>query len=630
ANKAEHFEAELTWESGGSAKKNLNEDVDDSALESVKYVPQAYLEKVCNELGTGAQSRFSQELKSVIFSHIDQADRLGYDDLDSLIGYRTKETAAAIELLRTDLRNAVQTVVRVEEKLSATYQKNLQNQLAMKKRELVSHEANKPEEITKPEADPATQEKTTEIEKAVAELQQNLTDQEEQIRTLNKQRATLTKRVAAADNLLARIANFTTQHQTFKSDSISDCAVLGLDIDSLVKVQMDDEPVKQVKESAAEELVQVTKALSVEDPESEIAKKTAIEQSIESRQAELDKPQQEYQRYLNALEEWSTKREEIIGDVDTSDTLKYLEAQVESLTTLPEELQKAKELCMESAAEIYEKIHSLAEDFRKVYQPVQRFIQEHPLAKDRFEMQFEAAIVASGFEDEFLAHISQGRKGSYCGQEEGARRIRHALREADFNTAEGIRTFLEGIERSLSYDLRQDEPEAMSLESQLRKGSTPAQLYEYLYSLDYLKPHYTLRWAGKDIEQLSPGERGTLLLVFYLLIDRSDKPLIMDQPEENLDNQTVYDILVPAIKRAKTRRQIIIVTHNPNLAVVCDSDQIIHASLDKDGGNRVTYTSGAIENPIMNQKVIDVLEGTRPAFHNREVKYHTSEDEPPK
>ena len=72
-----------------------------------------------------------------------------------------------------------------------------------------------------------------------------------------------------------------------------------------------------------------------------------------------------------------------------------------------------------------------------------------------------------------------------------------------------------------------------------------------------------------------------MLLIFYLLVDNDDIPLIIDQPEENLDNQTVYKLLVPSIKEAKNRRQIIIVTHNPNLAVVCDAEQIIHASIDK-------------------------------------------------
>ena len=59
---------------------------------------------------------------------------------------------------------------------------------------------------------------------------------------------------------------------------------------------------------------------------------------------------------------------------------------------------------------------------------------------------------------------------------------------------------------------------------------------------------------GAPEEQLSPGERGNLLLIFYLLVDQNDIPLVIDQPEENLDNQTVFKTLVPSIKDAKKRR----------------------------------------------------------------------------
>jgi predicted ATPase len=85
--------------------------------------------------------------------------------------------------------------------------------------------------------------------------------------------------------------------------------------------------------------------------------------------------------------------------------------------------------------------------------------------------------------------------------------------------------------------------------------------------------------GAKELSELSPGERGTLLLVFYLLVDKDDIPLVIDQPEENLDNQTVYELLVPCMKEAKRRRQLFMVTHNPNLAVVCDAEQIICADL---------------------------------------------------
>ena len=75
------------------------------------------------------------------------------------------------------------------------------------------------------------------------------------------------------------------------------------------------------------------------------------------------------------------------------------------------------------------------------------------------------------------------------------------------------------------------------------------------------------------------------------------------------------------VANTRIRRQVFIVTHNPNLAVVCDADQVIHADMDKTAGNVITYTTGALENPAMTDYVTDVLEGTRWAFNKRGAKY---------
>ncbi|KTS63811.1 hypothetical protein SA3R_22465 [Pantoea dispersa] len=131
-----------------------------------------------------------------------------------------------------------------------------------------------------------------------------------------------------------------------------------------------------------------------------------------------------------------------------------------------------------------------------------------------------------------------------------------------------------------------------------------------------------MRHNDKNLEQLSPGEKGALLLVFYLVLDKEDIPLIIDQPEDNLDNNSVATLLVPFIKEAKKKRQIIIVTHNPNLAVVSDSEQIIKVKLDKENGNTFSLETGGIEDEIIKDSIIDVLEGTIPAFSLRKSKYH--------
>ncbi|HET7541875.1 MAG TPA: AAA family ATPase [Polyangiaceae bacterium] len=131
-----------------------------------------------------------------------------------------------------------------------------------------------------------------------------------------------------------------------------------------------------------------------------------------------------------------------------------------------------------------------------------------------------------------------------------------------------------------------------------------------------------MKFQDTSIEHLSPGQRGALLLIFYLLVDKGKNPILLDQPEENLDNETVVNLLVPVLTQAKQRRQIIMVTHNANLAVVCDAEQIVWATFDRKNDSQIAYSTGAIESPHTNKHAVDVLEGTMPAFNNRRAKYH--------
>ncbi|WP_419675591.1 hypothetical protein ACN2CX_07575 [Aliarcobacter butzleri] len=88
----------------------------------------------------------------------------------------------------------------------------------------------------------------------------------------------------------------------------------------------------------------------------------------------------------------------------------------------------------------------------------------------------------------------------------------------------------------------------MNIEEQVNNYD---EFYKYLFSITYLVPHYELMLDEKTLNELSPGEKGALLLVFYLMLDKEDIPLIIDQPEDNLDNQSVAKIVVEFIKIAK-------------------------------------------------------------------------------
>ena len=75
------------------------------------------------------------------------------------------------------------------------------------------------------------------------------------------------------------------------------------------------------------------------------------------------------------------------------------------------------------------------------------------------------------------------------------------------------------------------------------------------------------------------------------------------------------------VYKAKQKRQVIIVTHNPNIAVACDAEQIVFCEKHNDS-NKIRYVSGSIENPVIRNHVVDVLEGTMPAFDLRRLKYN--------
>ncbi|XHX81295.1 MAG: AAA family ATPase [Stenomitos frigidus ULC029] len=125
-----------------------------------------------------------------------------------------------------------------------------------------------------------------------------------------------------------------------------------------------------------------------------------------------------------------------------------------------------------------------------------------------------------------------------------------------------------------------------------------------------------ISFNDKSIDSLSMGERAIVLLKILLALD--DKPLLIDQPEEHLDNRFIFNELVPAFRSAKKRRQIIIATHNANLVVNTDAEQIIVAeSLE----GTIRYSCGAIEDLDIRHKITQLLEGGESAFKKREEKY---------
>jgi hypothetical protein len=161
--------------------------------------------------------------------------------------------------------------------------------------------------------------------------------------------------------------------------------------------------------------------------------------------------------------------------------------------------------------------------------------------------------------------------------------------------------------------------------SALVHEATPADLGDWMFSTRHIQVRYGIEYEGVPISNLSPGTRGVVLLSLYLSLDEWDtRPLLIDQPEENLDPSSVQSDLVPFFRDAAKRRQIIMVTHNANLVVNSDADQVIVASAVRKKPDQiptVVYASGGLESPSIRTAVCDLLEGGEAAFRQRGRRY---------
>jgi hypothetical protein len=122
----------------------------------------------------------------------------------------------------------------------------------------------------------------------------------------------------------------------------------------------------------------------------------------------------------------------------------------------------------------------------------------------------------------------------------------------------------------------------------------------------------------RDIDQLSGGAQVSVLLSLVLETD-DVTPLIVDQPEDEIDKAYLFDVLLPALRRLKGRRQVIFATHDANIVVNGDADNVLFLTADHEQG-RIAL-QGAIEGSKVKSAILDTLDGGRDAFELRLAKY---------
>ncbi len=620
---AQHFVGGLSWHDGTESERQLDEDPPETSVERVKYLPQSYLETLCNELGDGGSATFDTELRKIIYTHVPAEARLGYNSMDELLNFKVAEIDSAREQVIKDISKVNAEILQAERRLSPEFKQTLEEQLEAKVAELTSLEGSKPAQVE----DPTTSDVAQEESKAATEKIQALEDELDKLRGEEKQlrdkKAIETKRQAILSRIAQAIANHKKSHDQFVAELTPLLVEVSADLKAsdVVELKIDTTSIEALSKAAKQSIELIDTALVSQDPLGFSNRRQVAEAAMGAIKSNLGEKERLFILFKEQVTKWERAKEEVVGSKDKAQSIEWLRAEIASLGALPAKLTELRANRVQLAKAVHNYIGKTVEEYRRLYEPVQEFVKSAAQMDMHLPLDFDVRIEESNFQELFFPRINRQSRGSFSGVDESNQLMRGLLKEVSFGDIDSTLKFLETVDDMLHFDRRESGTgRETRVVDQLRRGGDPQDIFDFLYGMSYLAPRYSLTFAQQEISQLSPGERGLLLLVFYLLVDKDDIPIIIDQPEENLDNQTIFRVLVKCIKAAKQRRQVIMVTHNPNLAVVCDAEQIVCASCDKTT-NTFNYISGGIESPEIKATVIEILEGTEPAFKNRKQKY---------
>jgi predicted metal-dependent phosphoesterase TrpH/predicted ATPase len=239
------------------------------------------------------------------------------------------------------------------------------------------------------------------------------------------------------------------------------------------------------------------------------------------------------------------------------------------------------------------------------------------ISRDKLEIKAEATIKLTDYKGLLNSSINLQ---SYQGQE---------------IVYENISTF-EDFFKSINNLFRK----LLNNEVTLKGGYKAIELAKEILSANFFEITYKISYDTDTFQTMSEGKKAFVVLMLLLDFSNKDCPILIDQPEDDLDNRSIYKNLVKYLSKKKKERQIILVTHNPNIVVGADSELIIVANQNGTGtpnshSSKFQYISGSLENTkpfddkiktVLDSKgirehVCEILEGGSEAFENREKKY---------
>ncbi|MBW3598697.1 MAG: hypothetical protein KY475_15665, partial [Planctomycetes bacterium] len=493
-NKAKHFKATLSWADGTTVPVNLNEDPDPLQPERATYLPQHFIENLCNEIATGNETNFEKELKKVIFSHVPEEKRLHKTTLDELLGYTVAAHRRAITQLKATLKTTNEEIIQIEREIGDETLKTYRTALALKESELEAHERTRPAAAAEPHDDPAdaqAQERAT----ALARKQQELADVQTRLAAAKGERTAAIAREAVLARLGGHLDNFETAHDAFVAEHEEEFASAGISINDVVSVTINRDTLTAAAAAVKHGLQELTALIAGTDAAKGLETLAAdCSTAIGAMQAALNAPQKAYQAYLAELACWQSRRDDIVGAADKPDSIEYLKARIERAEhILPAELARLREQRREHVRAIHRELLAIRDAYQEIYEPVQQIAAQATFAKESLQLQFDAFLTPHRFEEDFFDFIHRNRKGTFYGEDDSRKAVRDILEPHDVNTINGIIGFVDSLMYALAGSGEDGHREYATVQSQLRANKKIGDLYDFIFGLDYLEPRYTLK-----------------------------------------------------------------------------------------------------------------------------------------
>lgn len=606
----EDCEATLHWESGEKTGNHLTQTEVEDFLDHphVRYLSQQFVDQLCS--AEGLDDELVREIEHVIFNAHSVTDRLGAESFRALLSIRLEASRQKRERQKQALSKASASLAN--ERTQKAGLRALEKDRDEKKKAIEADKRDRKSLVTKgneeraqlhEKVSQAVEAKRQKVE-AAKRRHQALLHLQDNVLDFRKREAPALLAGWREDRSEAGLSP--ADWQAFEVDFIGD-------VEKLLT-----ERISQAKAMVAQ-LQGPSDSEPPESPEANpnsalIAEGADLEQQtlclLEREQARLGAlvgVDAQNVRRFSMLAEKITKAEAALARVNQQ--IQHIQGAGERIRSLIETRRKA-------YAGVFEAIVEEERELQALYAPIKSRIEteEGSLSKLSFSIRRQVDLAAWTNAGEALLDLR--KTGPFKGRGELLRIARESLLNAwATGSAERASHALLDFAKANEDSLKTHRLDGVDVRE------WASQVADWLFSTDHITVGYGIQYDGVDIEQLSPGTRGIVLLLLYLSIDTEDvRPLIIDQPEENLDPQSIFQELVQRFRTNKHRRQIIIVTHNANLVVNTDADQVIVAQCGPHRPGQlplITYESGSLENPRIRQHVCNILEGGERAFKER-------------